>query len=145
MTHYMELLADNQPWNLILFMAIPVILAETVAITELFILYSRQYHGSVRNINRIASIIGGIYFTGLFILSDGQRSDTTYRQSWLARCRRRDCHSQLSGRNRATAGHGAAGYGINWKKTGCGRQIEASCDFRRPLPGGSAHRHDSKV
>ena len=67
MTHYMELLADNQPWNLILFMAIPVILAETVAITELFILYSRQYHGSVRNINRIASIIGGIYFTGLFI------------------------------------------------------------------------------
>ena len=35
MTHYMALLADNQPWNLILFMAIPVILAETVAITEL--------------------------------------------------------------------------------------------------------------
>ena len=26
MTHYMELLASNQPWNLILFMAIPVIL-----------------------------------------------------------------------------------------------------------------------
>ncbi|EZP77711.1 permease, partial [Parageobacillus genomosp. 1] len=24
MTHYMELLAVNQPWNLILFMAIPV-------------------------------------------------------------------------------------------------------------------------
>ncbi len=24
MTHYMELLATNQPWNLILFMAIPV-------------------------------------------------------------------------------------------------------------------------
>ena len=42
MTHYMELLATNQPWNLILFMAIPVILAETVAITELFLLLSRQ-------------------------------------------------------------------------------------------------------
>ena len=34
MTHYMELLATNQPWNLILFMAIPVVLAETVVITE---------------------------------------------------------------------------------------------------------------
>ncbi|HEY5587685.1 MAG TPA: DUF6803 family protein, partial [Candidatus Paceibacterota bacterium] len=25
MTHYMELLTANQPWNLIMFMAIPVI------------------------------------------------------------------------------------------------------------------------
>jgi hypothetical protein len=31
MTHYMELLAVNQPWNLILFMAIPVALAEIIA------------------------------------------------------------------------------------------------------------------
>ena len=67
MTHYMALLAENQPWNLILFMAIPVILAETVAITELFILFSRQYHGTVRNINRIASILGGFYFAGVFV------------------------------------------------------------------------------
>ncbi len=67
MTHYMELLAVNQPWNLILYMAIPVILAEAVAITELFILLSRQYHGGLRSINRIASIIGGVYFTGVFI------------------------------------------------------------------------------
>ena len=29
MTNYMELLANNQPWNLILFMGIPVALAET--------------------------------------------------------------------------------------------------------------------
>ena len=35
MTHYMELLAVRQPWNLLLFMALPVILAETLAITEL--------------------------------------------------------------------------------------------------------------
>ena len=48
MTHYMALLAANQPWNLILFMAIPVILAETVAITELFILFSRNFHGPLR-------------------------------------------------------------------------------------------------
>jgi hypothetical protein len=66
MTHYMELLADNQPWNLILFMAIPVVLAETVAITELFILFSRQYHGPVRTLNRAASIAGGIYFVWVF-------------------------------------------------------------------------------
>jgi hypothetical protein len=67
MTHYMELLAVNQPWNLILFMAIPVILAETVAITELFILFSRQYEGRLNSINRIASIAGGLYFSGVFV------------------------------------------------------------------------------
>lgn len=66
MTHYMELLAVNQPWNLILFMAIPVVLAETVAITELFILFSRQYRGGLRSINRAASIAGGLYFIGVF-------------------------------------------------------------------------------
>lgn len=42
MTHYMELLATNQPWNLISFMAIPVILAETTAVTELFLLFGRN-------------------------------------------------------------------------------------------------------
>ena len=67
MTHYMQLLADNQPWNLIVFMAVPVILAETVAITELYILFSRQYHGAVRAINRAASIVGGLYFCGVFV------------------------------------------------------------------------------
>lgn len=67
MTHYMELLATNQPWNLILFMAIPVVLAETVAITELFILFSRQMNGIVRRINCTASIVGGLYFTGVFV------------------------------------------------------------------------------
>ena len=45
MTHYMELLATNQPWNLIIFMAIPVILAETLAITELYLLFSRKFEG----------------------------------------------------------------------------------------------------
>jgi hypothetical protein len=45
MTHYVELLAVNQPWNLIIFMAIPVILAETLAITELYILFTRKFSG----------------------------------------------------------------------------------------------------
>jgi hypothetical protein len=48
MTHYMELLAVNQPWNLILFMAIPVTLAETIAITELAF--------QLRNIPRLFSL-----------------------------------------------------------------------------------------
>ena len=67
MTHYMELLATNQPWNLILFMAIPVILAETVAITELYVLFSRPNGGPVLAINRAASIVGGLYFCGVFV------------------------------------------------------------------------------
>jgi len=66
MTHYMQLLADNQPWNLILFMAIPVILAETIAVTELYILFTRSFTGQVKKINAIASIIVGIYFIGIF-------------------------------------------------------------------------------
>lgn len=65
MTHYMELLATNQPWNLIVFMAIPVILAETVAITELYILYTRKLHGWVRNLNRVAGVVVGLYFIGI--------------------------------------------------------------------------------
>jgi hypothetical protein len=32
-THYMELLATNEPWNIIIFMAIPVIFAEYIAVT----------------------------------------------------------------------------------------------------------------
>jgi membrane protease YdiL (CAAX protease family) len=63
----MELLAVNQPWNLIMFMAIPVILAETIAITELYLLYTRNLAGSVRKINRLASILVGIYFLGVFV------------------------------------------------------------------------------
>ncbi len=67
MTHYMELLAANQPWNLILFMAIPVILAETVAITELYLLFTRKTDGRVRTLSRIAGIVGGVYFAGVMV------------------------------------------------------------------------------
>ncbi|WP_374241624.1 DUF6803 family protein [Zoogloea sp.] len=65
MTHYMELLADNQPWNLLIFMAIPVVLAETVAITELYILYTRKFGGWVRTVNRTAGVLVGLYFIGI--------------------------------------------------------------------------------
>lgn len=67
MTHYMELLATNQPWNLIIFMAIPVILAEYIAVSELYILFSRNVKGTIALLNKIASIIVGIYFTGVFL------------------------------------------------------------------------------
>src|ERR1043166_500445 len=66
MTHYMELLATRQPWNLLLFMAVPVVLAETVAIPELYVLFTRQLNGAAGVINRFASILGGLYFTGVF-------------------------------------------------------------------------------
>src|SRR3954469_21224881 len=65
MTHYMELLATNQPWNLILFMGIPIVLAETVAITELYILYTRNLDGLARWINRVAGVTVGLYFVGI--------------------------------------------------------------------------------
>lgn len=67
MTHYMQLLVENQPWNLIIFMAIPVIAAETIAVTELFILFGRQLNGTLRKINRYTGMVAGIYFLGIFI------------------------------------------------------------------------------
>lgn len=67
MTHYMELLAVNQPWNLILFMAIPVVLAETVAVTELYLLYTRNYGSPIRTLNRVAGLLVGVYFVGIFV------------------------------------------------------------------------------
>lgn len=66
MTHYMELLTTNQPWNLLLFMAVPVVLAETVAVTELFLLLRRDLGGGLRRLNRVAGIIAGPYFLGIF-------------------------------------------------------------------------------
>ena len=72
MTHYMELLAVNQPWNLIIFMAIPVVLAETLAITELYLLFTRKFGGAVYYLNRFAGIAVGLYFIGViyYIISN---------------------------------------------------------------------------
>jgi hypothetical protein len=63
----MQLLADNQPWNLILFMAIPVILAETIAVTELYLLYTRNFSNYWKKVNSIASMIVGTYFVGVLV------------------------------------------------------------------------------
>jgi hypothetical protein len=67
MTHYMSLLAENQPWNLIIFMVIPLIMVETITITEFFIIFNRKTKGTLRLINKICSIFIGFYFTGIFI------------------------------------------------------------------------------
>ncbi len=68
MTHYMGLLAANQPWNLILFMAIPVILAETLAITELVVLFTQGTCASwIRQLNRWAGLIAGPWFLGITV------------------------------------------------------------------------------
>jgi hypothetical protein len=72
MTHYMELLAVNQPWNLIIFMAIPVVLAETLAITELYLLFTRKFSGAIYHLNRFAGMAVGLYFIGIiyYIISN---------------------------------------------------------------------------
>ena len=67
MTHYMQLLAEKQPWNLLIFMAIPIVLAETLAITELYILFTRRFHGLVWSLNRFAGAAVGLYFIGIII------------------------------------------------------------------------------
>ncbi|AKL98148.1 DUF6803 family protein [Endomicrobium proavitum] len=67
MTHYMELLASNQPWNLLFFMAVPVILAETLAISELYLLYTNRFKGGLRKLNKFVGITVGIYFAGVII------------------------------------------------------------------------------
>jgi hypothetical protein len=67
MTHYMELLASNQPWNLILFMAIPVILAEFIAVSEFYILLNSTGEKRLRRWNAWAGIVLGFYFLGVFV------------------------------------------------------------------------------
>lgn len=67
MTHYMSLLAENQPWNLIIFMAIPVICAETLTISEFFIIFNKVQSGGLRTLNKLVGIFVGFYFTGIFI------------------------------------------------------------------------------
>lgn len=68
MTHYMELLAVHQPRNLLLFMAVPVVLAETLAITELVILFARAATPTwVRTTSRIAGLVAGPIMVAIFL------------------------------------------------------------------------------
>lgn len=67
MTHYMQLLSENQPWNLLIFMAVPVICAETLAISEFIILFSRNMTGTAKKINKVSGIFAGFYFLIIFV------------------------------------------------------------------------------
>ena len=67
MTHYMELLSTGQPWNLLIFMAVPVICAETLAIAEFIILFTRDLTGKARTVSKVTGIFAGLYFLGIFI------------------------------------------------------------------------------
>lgn len=68
MTHYMALLADNQPWNLILYMVIPVALAEALVATEFFTVFHRgEKAGGWRSWNKWIGIVLGFYFLGVFL------------------------------------------------------------------------------
>lgn len=63
-THYMDLLMQNSPWNLILFMAIPVILAEAAVIAELWIPHANNAvnENRLRLINRLGGSLCGLAF-----------------------------------------------------------------------------------
>lgn len=65
MTHYMELLMQNSPFNLIVFMALPVILAETIAITELVLLYAKNPWRHTAVLNRVCSYLAGMIMAGI--------------------------------------------------------------------------------
>lgn len=67
MTHYMELLAVNQPWNLIIYMVIPVALAELLVATEFYVVFYKLKNGAMRTANKLIGIILGFYFLGIFL------------------------------------------------------------------------------
>lgn len=60
MTHYMELLTTTS--NLLVFMALPVVLAETAAITELIILFSKENRPKLKLLNKLSCVLGASVF-----------------------------------------------------------------------------------
>lgn len=63
MTHYMELLSLYQPWNLIIFMLVPMVLAETILASGIFTLFYKGGRSQRwQTISHIATIVLGIFF-----------------------------------------------------------------------------------
>lgn len=60
MTQYMSLLMVNSPYNLIFFMVVPMVIAETIAITEIVLLFSSKPLLKVHSLNSICTFISGI-------------------------------------------------------------------------------------
>ncbi len=67
MTHYMELLGIGSPRNLLLFMGVPVVLAETLAITEIALLFKPDQPTWVRKLNRAAGLLAGPAMVAIFL------------------------------------------------------------------------------
>ena len=59
-TQYMSLLMANSPYNLIFFMVVPMVIAETIAITEIVLLFSSKPLLKVHSLNSICTFISGI-------------------------------------------------------------------------------------
>ena len=69
MTHYMELLSLNQPYNLILYMVIPMGLAELLVAMEFFTMYHMDSgkNAGFKAVSKFVGIVLGVYFTALMI------------------------------------------------------------------------------
>ena len=69
MTHYMELLSLDQPYNLILYMVIPMGLAELLVAMEFFSMYHMDSgkNAGFKAISKFVGIVLGVYFTALVI------------------------------------------------------------------------------
>lgn len=63
MTHYMELLSLHQPWFLILFMLVPMVLAETILASGAFsLLYKDGRSAKWDSLSHVCGLILGIFF-----------------------------------------------------------------------------------
>lgn len=63
MTHYMELLSLHQPWFLIIFMLVPMVLAETILAAGIFTLFYHDERSQWWNrVSHVATIVLGIFF-----------------------------------------------------------------------------------
>ena len=69
MTHYMELLSLDQPYNLILYMVIPMGLAELLVAMEFFTMYHMDSgkNTGFKAVSKFVGIVLGVYFTVLVI------------------------------------------------------------------------------
>lgn len=63
MTHYMELLSLHEPWFLILFMLVPMVLAETIlAAGAFFLLYKDSRSEKWDSLSHVCGLILGVFF-----------------------------------------------------------------------------------
>lgn len=63
MTHYMELLSLHEPWFLILFMLVPMVLAETILAAGVFsLLYKDSRSEKWDSLSHVCGLILGVFF-----------------------------------------------------------------------------------